>query len=63
MKLRGAGRALVATGVVCIILYVLVSLYGLSATGLRIGTLLLYAGIVMIILGVVLRLSRTVPRA
>ncbi|MBA3355369.1 MAG: hypothetical protein H0U18_05390 [Pyrinomonadaceae bacterium] len=63
MRMRGAGRALMATGVVCIILYVLVSLYGLSATGLRIGTLLLYAGIVMIILGVALRLSRTSPGA
>lgn len=63
MKLRGAGRSLMATGVVCIIIYVLVSLYGLSATALRIGNLLLFVGIVIIIIGLALRLSRTVPRA
>ncbi len=61
MKLRGAGRSFIAAGVVCIIIYILLSLYGLSATGLRIGTLLLYVGIVMIIIGLVVRLSR--PRA
>ncbi|MGI8897043.1 MAG: hypothetical protein ACR2IB_01495 [Pyrinomonadaceae bacterium] len=62
MRLRGAGRSLIATGVVCIIIYVLVSLYGLSATGLRVGKLLLYVGIATIIIGVALRLSRTSPR-
>lgn len=56
MKLRGAGRTF--TGVVFIIFYVLVSLYGLSATGLRIGTLLLYVGIVLFIIGLSLRLAR-----
>ncbi|CAN5815342.1 hypothetical protein BH18ACI4_BH18ACI4_03630 [soil metagenome] len=63
MRLRGAGRSLMATGVVFIVIYVLVSLYGLSATGLRIGTLLLYAGIIMFIIGLALRLSRTSPGA
>ncbi len=62
MRLRGAGRSLIATGVVCIIIYVLVSLYGLSATGLRIGNMLLYVGIVVLILGIALRLSRASPR-
>lgn len=61
MKLRGAGRTLIVAGVVCVIAYVLVSLYGLSATGLRIGTLLLYVGIVIIIVGIAIRLSRTSP--
>ena len=63
MKLRGTGRSLIGTGVVCVIVYVLLSLYGLSATGLRIGTFLLYLGIVMIIIGIAVRLSRTSPRA
>ena len=58
MKLRGAGRAFIATGVVFIIVYGLVSLYGLSATGLRIGTLFLYVGIVLFIVGVSVRLAR-----
>jgi hypothetical protein len=61
MRLRGVGRALMAAGVICVIIYVLVSLYGLSATGLQIGKLLLYVGIVTFIIGLAVRLSR--PRA
>ncbi|CAN5619699.1 hypothetical protein BH20ACI3_BH20ACI3_23470 [soil metagenome] len=63
MRLRGAGRSLMATGVICTIIYVLVSLYGHSATGLRIGSVLLYVGIIIFIIGLALRLSRTSPRA
>lgn len=63
MKLRGAGRSLIAMGVVFLIVYVLISLYGLSASGLRIGKLLLYVGIVMLIIGLAIRLSRTSPSA
>ena len=59
MRFRGAGRAFIATGVVFIFVYILVSLYGLSSTGLRIGTLLLYVGIVLFIIGLLLRLART----
>jgi len=62
MRLRGTGRALIGTGVGCVIIYVLISLYGLSATGLRIGTYLLYLGIVMIVAGIIVRLLRTSPR-
>jgi hypothetical protein len=58
MKYKGAGRGLIAAGVVCLLIYVLISLYGLSATGLRVGTLLLYAGVIMVIVGIVVRLSR-----
>jgi uncharacterized membrane protein len=61
MKLRGAGRSFIAAGVVCIVIYVLVSLYEVSATALRVGNLLLYVGIVIIIIGLAVRLSR--PRA
>jgi hypothetical protein len=63
MKLKGAGRSLIATGMVFVIVYVLISLYGLSSNGLRIGKLLLYVGIVMVIIGVAVRLLRTSPRA
>ena len=63
MKLKGAGRSLIATGVVFIIIYVLVSLYGLSSTGLTIGKVLLYVGIGMVIVGVAVRLSRASPSA
>ncbi|HET6669193.1 MAG TPA: hypothetical protein VFH15_03080 [Pyrinomonadaceae bacterium] len=58
MRFRGAGRAFIATGVIFIFVYILVSLYGLSAKGLRIGTLLLYVGIVLFIVGLSLRLAR-----
>jgi hypothetical protein len=58
MRLRGAGRSFIAAGVVCIIIYVLVSLYELSASALRVGKLLLYVGIVMTIIGLAVRLSR-----
>ncbi|MDQ3472490.1 MAG: hypothetical protein M3447_02010 [Acidobacteriota bacterium] len=61
MRFRGAGRAFIATGVIFIIVYVLISLYGLSATGLRIGTVLLYVGIVLFIVGLSVRLAR--PRS
>lgn len=61
MKLRGAGRSFIVAGVICIIMYVLFNLYGLSATALRTGKLLLYVGIVIIIVGLAVRLSR--PRA
>jgi lipopolysaccharide export LptBFGC system permease protein LptF len=63
MKLKGTGRSLIVTGVICTLFYVLVSLYGESAAGLRIGTFLLYVGIVMIIIGIAVRLLRTSPRA
>ena len=61
MRFRGAGRAFIATGVIFIMVYVLISLYGLSATGLRIGTVLLYVGIVLFIVGLSVRLAR--PRS
>ncbi len=58
MKFKGAGRALIAAGVVCIIVYVLISLSELNATGMRVGTLLLYIGVIMTVVGIVVRLSR-----
>ena len=63
MKLKGTGRSLIVTGVIFTLFYVLVSLYGESAAALRIGTFLLYVGIVMIIIGIAVRLLRTSPRA
>ena len=62
MRFKGAGRALMATGVVCLIIYVLVNLYGLSSTALRVGNILLLVGIVSIVIGIALRLSRTSTR-
>jgi hypothetical protein len=58
MRMRGVGRTLMTAGVACLIIYVLVNLYGLSATGLQIGKLLLYVGIVAFIAGLAVLLSR-----
>ena len=58
MRFEGAGRGLMAAGIVCIIIYVLAALYGFSAPALRIGSMLRYIGVVAIIIGLVLRLSR-----
>ncbi|HET9786293.1 MAG TPA: hypothetical protein VFP47_04115 [Pyrinomonadaceae bacterium] len=62
MRFRGAGRALMATGVVCLIIYVLANLYGVNYTALRVGNILLFVGIVSIVIGIALRLSRTSTR-
>jgi hypothetical protein len=61
MKLRGAGRSFIVTGLAFIVFNFLVSLYGQSAKASRIGTLLLYVGIVLFIVGLSLRLAR--PRS
>ncbi len=62
MRFNGVGRALMAAGVVCIIIYVLAGLYGTSATALRVGNVLFYVGIIAIILGIAVRLSRSTSR-
>lgn len=62
MRFKGAGRSLMVAGVACIIIYVLAGLYGTSATALRVGNVLLYAGIIVIIIGLALRLSRSTSR-
>jgi formate hydrogenlyase subunit 3/multisubunit Na+/H+ antiporter MnhD subunit len=51
-----------ATGVVCLIIYVLANLYGVNYTALRVGNILLFVGIVSIVIGIALRLSRTSTR-
>lgn len=58
MKLRGAARSFMAAGVACLIIYVLVGLYGLSASASRVGSLLLYVGIAILVIGLALRLLR-----
>ena len=48
-------------GAACVIIYVLAGLYGDSATALRVGKLLFYIGIIAIVLGLAVRLSRSTP--
>ena len=62
MKFKGAGRALMATGVVCMIFYILAALYGDSATAIRIGRILFFFGLAALIVGLALRLSRQSTR-
>ena len=59
MRFKGLGRTLMATGVVCIIVYGLFALYPVaSSAALRISNALLYLGIIMIVAGLAVRLSR-----
>lgn len=62
MRFRGAGRALIAVGVVCMIFYILAALNGGSTTAMRVGNVLFYVGIVTILLGIAVRLLRQSPR-
>jgi hypothetical protein len=51
-----------AVGVVCMIFYILAALNGASAAAMRVGRWMFYVGIVAIIVGFVVRLSRQIPR-
>lgn len=62
MKFKGVGRALMAAGVVCMIIYILAALSGLTTTTIRMGGVLFYIGLVALIVGLVVRLSRSTPR-
>lgn len=62
MKFKGAGRILMAAGVVGIIFYILAALYGESGTAIAIGRVLFYFGIAAIVIGLALRLSRISTR-
>lgn len=58
MRFKGAGRALMAAGVVCVVAYILVALNGESATALRVGKVLFYVGICAVVAGLSVRLFR-----
>lgn len=63
MRFRGAGRALMAAGVVCMLFYILIALYSVTPALRKFGSVMFYAGIAAIIVGVVVRLSRQSPSA
>ena len=56
MKRSVAGWALMASGVACMIIYLLISLGRFSRAGVRFGGELFYVGIVLILIGAVLTL-------
>jgi hypothetical protein len=54
MKTRGMGRSIMAGGVVCFIIYILLSLRGPAPINAGLGNILFYTGIVALLLGVIL---------
>jgi sugar phosphate permease len=53
MRRRDAGLILLAVGVLCGIIYILIKLGAATTTATQVGTLLMYAGIVAIIAGLI----------
>ncbi|MBV9957801.1 MAG: hypothetical protein JO360_05235 [Acidobacteria bacterium] len=58
MRFRGVGRVLMAVGVVCMIVYILIALNGESANALKVGRALFYVGLCALIAGLSVRLFR-----
>jgi xanthosine utilization system XapX-like protein len=56
MKTRGMGRSIMAGGIVCFIIYMLLTLRGPAPLNVQWGGLLFYVGIVALPLGAVLLL-------
>ena len=54
MKTRGMGRSIMAGGVVCLIIYMLLTLRGPAPANVQWGGILFYIGIVALPLGAVL---------
>lgn len=62
MKTRGMGRSIMAGGVVCFIIYMLLTLSGPVPLNIGLGGILFYVGIVALPLGVVLFLFGEMKR-
>jgi xanthosine utilization system XapX-like protein len=54
MKTRGMGRSIMAGGVICFIIYMLLSLRGPAPINIKLGGILFYVGIVALPLGAIL---------
>ena len=54
MKTRGIGRSIMAGGVVCFIIYMLLTLRGPAPINVQVGGILFYTGIVALALGAIL---------
>lgn len=63
MRFKGAGRALMAAGVACLIFYILIALYSVTPALIKFANLLFYVGIAALIVGIVVRLMRQHPTA
>jgi xanthosine utilization system XapX-like protein len=62
MKTRGMGRSIMAAGVVCFIIYMLLTLRGPSPINVQSGGILFYVGIVALPLGAILFLFGEMKR-
>ena len=62
MKTRGLGRSIMAGGVLCLIIYMLLTLRGPASNYVQWSGLLFYVGIVALPLGAVLFLFGTMKR-
>jgi hypothetical protein len=62
MKTRGMGRSIMAGGIVCLIIYMLISLRGPASNNIEWGSLLFYVGIVALPLGGILLLFGEMKR-
>lgn len=62
MKTRGMGRSIMAGGVLCFIIYMLLSLGRPTSVNVGLGDLLFYTGIVALPLGAVLFLFGEMKR-
>ena len=62
MKTRGMGRSIMAGGVLCLIIYMLLTLRGPAMTNVGLGNILFYTGIVTLPLGLVLFLFGVTKR-
>jgi hypothetical protein len=62
MKTRGMGRSIMAGGMVCLIIYMLLTLRGPAANYIEWGRLLFYVGVVALPLGAVLFLFGAMKR-
>lgn len=62
MKTRGMGRSIMAGGVVCLIIYMLVTLSGPVPLNVGLGSILFYVGVVALPLGAVLFLTGEMKR-
>jgi hypothetical protein len=62
MRRRDSGRILLAVGVLCGIVYTVINLMGADVTVTRGGNLLLYAGIALIVAGLMVLGAARVKR-
>jgi hypothetical protein len=62
MKTRGMGRSIIAGGVVCLIIYMLLTLRGPAPVNVQWGGILFYLGIVALPLGAILFLFGEMKR-